>query len=542
MSDVLDAVREASAAGEWDSAVRLAEQVPPGRRSPELLEELARAHWWRGDVRASLRSRDEAFTGYRDRGDRDAAVMVAVDLCVVWMTNLENEVAARGWVARARRLVGTTDQGVGGWLTLLEGYLASDAETGHQLLARALDVGRAGADRDLELVALADLGLAAVMAGQVDEGMALLDEALAGVVGGDYRRLETFVWNTCSMLAACATVGDQRRAAQWCLAADRFQATYGCPFLQARCRSHYGAVLVGSGRWPEAEAQLVQALAMAQDLGRQPHVEALAALAELRLRQGSPEAADALLASVEDTLPVAVTLARLHLVQGNPSRAVSVLRACLDRIGDTGPQSHAATAILVEALVASRRLEDARRVAEHLGHDAEVASYPQASSLAARAAGLVAAAVGDPAAARQHLSAAVQGFVRLDLPFEAARTRLDLARIVETDDPDLAASEASTAHGVLQRLGAITDADAAAALLRRLGVATRPGPRSANALTTRERQVLELLELGLSNPQIADRLCLSRKTVAHHVSSILTKLGLSSRAQAAAWAARRTGS
>jgi DNA-binding NarL/FixJ family response regulator len=92
---------------------------------------------------------------------------------------------------------------------------------------------------------------------------------------------------------------------------------------------------------------------------------------------------------------------------------------------------------------------------------------------------------------------------------------------------------------VFEDLGADHDADAAAALMRDLGMyAARTGPRHVGRLTKREQQVLALLGEGLSNPQIAERLFLSRKTVEHHVASILSKLGLRGRAEAAAFAAR----
>jgi NarL family two-component system response regulator LiaR len=55
-------------------------------------------------------------------------------------------------------------------------------------------------------------------------------------------------------------------------------------------------------------------------------------------------------------------------------------------------------------------------------------------------------------------------------------------------------------------------------------------------LSERERQVLALLVQGLSNPEIADRLCVSRSTAKAHVSNILSKLGVSNRAEAAALA------
>jgi DNA-binding NarL/FixJ family response regulator len=97
--------------------------------------------------------------------------------------------------------------------------------------------------------------------------------------------------------------------------------------------------------------------------------------------------------------------------------------------------------------------------------------------------------------------------------------------------------EASWALDRLQRLGAHRDAAAAAALLRSLGVATRPGPRQVGPLSQRELEVLALLKRGLTNPEIAAELFISPKTAAHHVSSILGNLNLRSRTEAAAFAA-----
>ena len=95
------------------------------------------------------------------------------------------------------------------------------------------------------------------------------------------------------------------------------------------------------------------------------------------------------------------------------------------------------------------------------------------------------------------------------------------------------------AFSVFEDLGAAHDADAAAALMRGLGVkAARTGAKNTGRLTRREQEVLALLGEGLSNPEIAGRLFLSRKTVEHHVARILSKLGLRGRAEAAALAAR----
>jgi DNA-binding NarL/FixJ family response regulator len=139
-----------------------------------------------------------------------------------------------------------------------------------------------------------------------------------------------------------------------------------------------------------------------------------------------------------------------------------------------------------------------------------------------------------------HLEAALAEFVRLGMPFEAARTHLMLADVLRALDPEMAVAEARAALAVFEDLGANGEADGAAALLRELGVkAARSGPRGLGTLTKREQEVLALLGEGLSNPEIAERLYLSRKTVEHHVAAILSKLGARNRAEAAAEFVRR---
>lgn len=123
-------------------------------------------------------------------------------------------------------------------------------------------------------------------------------------------------------------------------------------------------------------------------------------------------------------------------------------------------------------------------------------------------------------------------------------TRLQLARARlpagsgTGADVAAAADAARSAHLVYDRLGAPAAVDSAA-LLTELGVPTRPRTRPAGAtaaLSDRERVVLDLLRDGLSNAEIAARQNHSVRTIEHHVSSILSKLGLRSRAEAAACA------
>jgi DNA-binding CsgD family transcriptional regulator len=165
-------------------------------------------------------------------------------------------------------------------------------------------------------------------------------------------------------------------------------------------------------------------------------------------------------------------------------------------------------------------------------------TWPEASARASIAAGRVALADHDPIAALGCFEKAMTLFSDQGLPYERARARLAIAEAATHTNRELAMAEARGALLVFDELGARRDSAAASGLLRTLGVASRPGPRQRGLLTEREREVLRLLSSGLSNPEIADRLVISRKTAAHHVSSVLSKLALRNRAEAAAYASR----
>ena len=139
------------------------------------------------------------------------------------------------------------------------------------------------------------------------------------------------------------------------------------------------------------------------------------------------------------------------------------------------------------------------------------------------------------------LQQAVNLFARLGLRLEVAQARLELAHALAPQSPPAAVETARHARNELEALGAARDADAAAALMRSLGARGRAGPRSLGSLSRREVEVLRLVGEGLSNREIATRLFISPKTAEHHVGRIYAKLGLKSRAEAAAYAVRNLG-
>jgi DNA-binding NarL/FixJ family response regulator len=135
--------------------------------------------------------------------------------------------------------------------------------------------------------------------------------------------------------------------------------------------------------------------------------------------------------------------------------------------------------------------------------------------------------------------AALRELRGVERPRLRAEVHLALAEARSADRP-AATAEARAALALFVRLGARRDADRAAALLRSLGVTVRAAAGGHEVLSRREREVVPLVAEGLSNAEIARRLFVTPKTVEHHVTSILGKLGLRTRAEVAAWAVRHT--
>ncbi|WP_369134165.1 LuxR C-terminal-related transcriptional regulator [Modestobacter sp. I12A-02662] len=525
-------------AGRWAEARAAFESLlaagDPRAGPPEVWAGLAEALWWLGEPRASLECRERAYVAFRRAGDPAGAASAAMDACVGHLVQFGNAAVASGWLGRARSVFAdSVPPEQEGWFGLVEAYLSADDDLACALIRRALDQGRRTGDADLELSALSDLGGRWVHAGRAAEGLRLIDQALAGALGGECRRLQTVVWAACTMLEACEETGDVRRAAQWLAVVDDFSARYGCPFLYATCRAHHGGLLVATGRWADAEQELAAALAMAGGAGPVPRVLVLSRLASLRLRQGRLEEAAALAGDCDDAL----LDAELLLARGEPAAAVVRLQAALDAGGSAAGES-AVLARLVEAQLAVAGPDAAAPALERLTRLGARHPGGLAAARADTASGHVAAARGAPDRAVGCFTAALRLLRQLELPFEAGCVLLARARVEAPTAGPLAEEDARAALAVFDRLGARSLADAAAALLRSLGARPRPVAHPADVLTAREREVLGLVAAGLSNPEIAARLFISRKTAAHHVSSVLAKLGVRSRAEAAALHAR----
>ena len=533
-------------------------EADPG--DPEALDGLGQSLWWLGERDAAIDRRREAYAEYQRRGEALSAGGLAIYLAGEHRID-GRTAASAGWLSRARRLL--ADAGPCpelGWLAIEEAKRATDLADAERHARAALDLAHELADADVECMALAQLGRATVSQGRVEEGMDLLDEAMTVALGGESSDPLACGDACCTTLVVCDGLSDLHRAVEWCEAVVEFTERRRFLPVQSWCRGIYGGVLMRAGDWERAEAVLGEALE--RPASRQKgggRMLPLAVLAELRLRQGRTEEAEKLLSGLEDEPAAFATIVRLHLERGEHDLA----RAMLDRRPDPSDDPEV-VALRAELALATGEPEDAARAAERLAErarqlaraDLEAVAALLSGRAAAARAELAAAADGEAAARRaftadadrltgaraeaeNHLEDAVARFAAIDFPLEEGRARLALARVQAAAGSPFALASARAARDVFERLGARKDADRAAGLLRDLGVAGRVVTRGErDHLTARELEVLSLIAAGLSNAQIADRLVIAPKTAEHHVGNVLAKLGVRSRAEAAAHAVR----
>ena len=540
--DLVVAGAEALASGRWSDAREAFGRALGEGDSAHAHFGLATALWWLGENDGSVEHATRAYTLFKLAGDTQSALECTVWLAITYKANFANLPAANGWIARGERLLEGLEVGVGhGWLWVTRAYRMGDLTVADALTRRALEVARAHGDIDLELTTVSQLGLISVARGDTDLGFALIDEAMAAALAGEPASLATVVYTCCDMLNACELASDAERAAQWCAVADGFVSRYGCPFLYAECRIYYGSVLTAKGRWSDAERELQTGLRITAGVCPGLHQRALTRLAALRLRQGRIEDAGALLAdltAVRADAEVALAASALLLAKGDAASAARLLRHRWSTLEEHRSHVAAALDLLVEAHLVAGELEAADSAAERLSVAVAATESPRLRAVAEAAGARVLLARGDHERATSALESAASTFSELGLPFEEARVQLDIGRAFAPTELSIAVEHARRALTVFEQLGAHAHADLTAAFLRSIGGGARTGPKGVGTLTQREQEVLRLLGLGQSNPEIAERLHISRKTASHHVSSVLAKLNLRNRAEAAAFASR----
>jgi ATP/maltotriose-dependent transcriptional regulator MalT len=532
-SSALDEVRARLEDQEWqrayDAATALEITDDPGLDAHRL-DLLADAAWWLGRLDECTRAREAAYRAFDELGDAERAGQ-----CAVWLYEHHaftgRSAMAGAWLRRARRwLADAPGSPAYGALVLREAEVAhgrGDLDQARTMADEVVDLARRLRSADLEAEALQTAGRVLIDQGAPEEGLGLLDEAMLLAVEG---RLGPYSTGKvyCSMISACEDLGDDDRAAEWTDATQRWAERHPFCIFPGICRVHRAGVLKRRGALAEAEHEAARAC---EELRHSRPVASAAAWAEVGdicRRLGELDRAEAAFATAQEIsgAPCAA-LALLRLAQGRVAEASTISRGCLD-------QAHAPVARIallpgyVQILVAAGELAAATGALAELTRLLDGFDVPSGRAALQVARGRVALADGDAGAARVALQDALLRWQALQVPYEAATTSTLLGQALrEGGDDEGAAAAFAAAAALFDQIGARTVEDPTAA---------GTGGALPAGLTEREVEVLQLVADGLTNQEIATALTLSAKTISRHLSNIFTKIDVTSRAAATAFA------
>ncbi len=528
----IQVARDAHARRDWLLAFELltAARAETGIGADDHLA-LADAAWWLGRVDDSIAGYSDAYEAYlRDGRHRDAA-MAACGVAVNAFLRGQAETGS-GWIGRSQRLLEgdpeAVENGYLRYMTDVEGGLDGPDFDGAIASAREVrDIGRRHGDPVLVTASLVAEGRALAKLGNVAKGLAILDEAMLEVVSGQLP--PDWAGNLyCHMMAACHELGDVRRLAHWMDATTKWLDSLPAAVLFAGiCRVHRSQVMLVLGDWDGSE---IEAERVTHDLA-EIHVasaaEAHYQVGEVRRLRGDFTGAEAAYRRAHergrDPQP---GMALLRLAEGRARPAAVSIAAALaaqpfDRLARFGLR-----VAQVEVAVAIGDLGLARAALDELEAIAVTANTSGFLARARQASGLVLLAESRAEEALPVLRDACRRWLEIEAPLDVARVRVLLAgAYVALDDSDAAEREVEAAEATMRRLGATADLRALDGVRRRA---------HASGLSAREIEVLRLVSAGRANREVADRLVISEKTVARHLSNIFTKLDVSSRTEAAA--------
>jgi DNA-binding CsgD family transcriptional regulator len=493
---------------------------------------------------AYLIARDDEYLGTLERAynaylNEGASVRAA--RCAFWLglrLLFRGETGrATGWLARSRRLIECEEGDC-----VEEGYLlvpvveeqldAGNSEAAYAIAADACKIGSRFGETDLVAIARHLQGRAWIQQGRVANGLALLDEAMLAVTSGELSPLVTGLVY-CSVIDGCQQVFAVNRAREWTAALARWcEEQPEMVSFTGKCLVHRADILQLHGAWPEALAEARRGCErFERGIDPQRPASAFYQLAEMHRLRGEFSAAEQAYRSASTWgMEPQPGLALLRMAQGRIEIAAGAIRRI---VSATKEPLHLARLLpaYIEIMLETGEIENARTACQKLEKITNRFDTGLLGAIAAHARGSVALTEGDAQAASGLLRQAFQVWQQVEAPYMAARTRLLVGLACRAlGDDEGAGLEMDAARAVFKQLGAAPD-------LARLECLAGNAPLGhSHGLTQREAQVLRLIATGKTNKLIAGELFVSERTVDRHVSNILTKLSLPSRAAATAYA------
>jgi DNA-binding CsgD family transcriptional regulator/tetratricopeptide (TPR) repeat protein len=517
----------------WESLSSADRQAPLDGAD---LERLATAAYMLGFDDEYLAALERAYDAFLAGGETQCAVR-----CAFWLglrLLFRAEVGrATGWLTRAQRLLDAKpgESAEHGYLLLpvVEQHLdAGELDAAFAAAARAAEIGDRFGEADLSACARHQQGRVRIQQGQVAQGLALLDEAMLAVASRNLSPLITGLIY-CSVIEGCQSVYALGRAHEWTTAlAEWCNAQPDMVAFSGACLVHRAEIKQLRGAWSDAIDEAQRALQRCQRAGnRSAAAAACYQEAEIhRLRGAFAAAEHAYGCASEFGRDPQPGLALLRATQGRVGDAVAAIDRALGATTDPLQRARLLPAC-AEIMIAAGRRDAARHASEELQRIASSFGIAQLDAMAALTQAEVGLMAGDARSALVSSRRAMVAWQQAEAPYLMARVRMVAGLACQAlGDTDGAKLELGAARTLFEHLGAGPD------LARLDALAHAPAPLRPSGLTKRELQVLQLVATGKTNKSIAADLFLSEKTIDRHVSNILAKLDLSSRAAATAWA------
>jgi DNA-binding CsgD family transcriptional regulator len=540
-SALLSRARQHYAEKSWEAAyVELA--------AVDGLQPLESEDLWRLAQCAALTARNPEFALALERMHQqclDGGDVRGATRAAFWLSSrlrsLGEAARANGWFARAQRLVERqAAQGAEhGYLAIAQStreLMSGNGDAAFDTARLAVELGLSLGDSDLVAWGQNLQGRAALCAGRVEQGLDLLDESMLAITG-DALTPALVGLMYCWTIDGCQCVYALDRARQWTRAlSDWCAAQPELLTFTGICSVHRSELMQLGGEWERA---IQEARRLAEQApGEHPDgviAEARYQQAEIhRLRGEFALAEEAYRSAAEQGRDPQPGLALLRLAQGQFDAAYRALRRVLSELTEPLVRARYLPA-WVEVLIKDKRLDEAEPACRELEALSARLRTPVAEAMANQARGMLHGAAGQADAALAPLRRAFGCWVALCAPYLAARCRVLIAQAcLELGDGEGAELESAAAREAFQRLGAV--ADLSALELLRKAPSEAPLASAAHGLTAREIEVLRAVASGKTNKQIAKQLFLSEKTVDRHVSNIFSKIGVSTRAAATAFA------
>ena len=489
---VVQRARDAASRGDWEAAFELFMRADAdGLAGPGDLPVLGEVAYAAGHLDVTIEAWERAYALCVEAGDKDAAAGAAVRVAMHLLFDTALMAPVRGWLARAERLLeGRGETPAGAWLAVVRAYermLTGDLPGARPWARRAIELGSRLDPAACALGRVAEARLL-ILDGDVEQGLALLDEVGVATVSGDLDPLSTGVVY-CELVCALQGLAQYDVAEEWTEAMERWCKTNAIGSLHGRCRVHRAEILRLRGSCGEAETEALGACEELRPYLRREMGWPLSELGRIRLRRGDIEGAEeALLAAHRAGWDPQPGLALVRLAQGDAATAAASIRDALEHpmrvpFKERPPDSELQRAPLLEAQVeieiAAGDIARARSAADEL---TRVAARFESKALVAGATlahGRVRLAEGDPADAERFCAEAARLWSEVGAPYEAALARAGLADALRASGSEhRAALELEAARTVLDRIEAERTADDAVSVERDGGAEEPPSPTS----------------------------------------------------------------